>query len=339
MLEIAESEYAEMRPDFYGQGGFLSEMESEIAQLLGKEACVIMPSGTMAQPIALRIWSDRARNPLVAFHPTCHLQLHEQMGYQALHHLRANLIGSPDRLFTLDDLTAMPDLPASLLIELPQREIGGQLPSWEDLWEVTAWAKQRNIRLHLDGARLWESQPFYGRPLSEIVQDFDSVYVSFYKILFGLPGAALAGPADFIAEARIWMRRQGGNLVHLFPTAISAKLGLDRYLPEIPRYVERARHVAGLLSALPGVSVVPNDPPTNMMHLHFEYSSEHVLEAAGQIAEDHSFLILQWASDRGPGSKTELTIASAALEIDDDHLSNLIGTFGLVLSQFPRITD
>src|SRR5579862_9492369 len=176
MREIADSPYAEIRQDRYGSGGFLQEFEAEIAALLGKEAAVFMPSGTMAQQIALRIWSDRAGVSRIAFHPTCHLQIHEQMAYEVLHRLESVLVGSPDRLLTLSDLERIGKPVCALLLELPQREIGGQLPSWEDLRAQSSWARGRGIKLHLDGARLWECAPFYGKSYAEIVAPFDSVY-------------------------------------------------------------------------------------------------------------------------------------------------------------------
>ena len=71
--------------------------------------------------------------------------------------------------------------------------------------------------MHMDGARLWESAPFYGRSYAEIAALFDTVYVSFYKGVGAIAGAALAGPADFIAEARVWQRRHGGDLVNSTP--------------------------------------------------------------------------------------------------------------------------
>jgi len=101
-------------------------------------------------------------------------------------------------------------------------------------------ARERNITLQLDGARLWECQPFYQRSYAEIAALFDTVYVSFYKILGGITGAMLLGPEDVIAEARIWQRRHGGNLVRMFPFVLSAKQGLetrlfDRWRPITPK--------------------------------------------------------------------------------------------------------
>ncbi len=320
---IIESPHSELRRDAYGKGGFVNVLESEIAELMGKEAAVYMPSGTMAQQIALRIWSDRAQNKSVAFHPLCHLQIHEHMAYQELHHLEAVLLGEPDRLFTSEDLATVNHPLAALLIELPQREIGGSLPTWQELEAITQLAKSKGTKLHLDGARLWECGPYYERSYKEIVADFDSVYVSFYKVLSGLPGAALAGPADFIEEARIWMRRHGGNLHMASPGAVSAKLGLETYLPRIPLYVTKASEVAAILNRFSGVRVVPEQPKTNMMHVRFEASAEKVMDAVGQIAAREKCLLFGWARPENDGSRVELWIGDAGLDIPQERLESL----------------
>lgn len=206
LADLAAEAGPDEQPDRYGEGSLINDFERDIATLLGKEAAVFLPSGTMAQQIALRIWAERGRNSTVAFHPTCHLEIHEQKGYELLHGLHGRLVGERSRLITLDDLCKTPGPLAALLLELPQREIGGQLPPWSDLEAQTAWAREQGAAVHMDGARLWESGPFYGRSYAEIAGLFDSVYVSFYKGIGAIAGAALAGPAAFIAEARLWSR-------------------------------------------------------------------------------------------------------------------------------------
>jgi threonine aldolase len=322
MLDIAASPLSEVRNDVYGRGGVLGEFEREVASLLGMEAAVYMPSGTMAQPIALRIWSDRAGIARVAFHPTCHLEIHEQMGYRELHHLDGILLGDADRLFTLVDFLAV-DLPLStLLIELPQREIGGQLPTWAELTAICNAARSRGVRLHLDGARLWECGPYYQRSYAEICGLFDSVYVSFYKILGGLPGAMLLGPSDFIDKAKIWQRRQGGNLQQQSPSVIAAKLGLDRHLPHMPSYVAKAQDIAAILRDLPGVCVVPEYPPTNMMHVYFAGDADRINDAALRIAEEDRVWLFQVHSTTD-GAKFELNVGAAAMELTEDRIRGL----------------
>ncbi|MEZ6187529.1 MAG: hypothetical protein R3F62_21285 [Planctomycetota bacterium] len=134
-------------PDSYGAGAVLEDFEREVAGLLGFAAARFMPSGCMAQPIALRIWSARAGIPVTAFHATSHLELHEEHGYRegAARADRAppGRPQPPDPGPDLDALLAGPAREsglASLLVELPAREIGGQLPSWDELVELSAAA-------------------------------------------------------------------------------------------------------------------------------------------------------------------------------------------------------
>src|SRR2546423_11993155 len=108
-------------PNRYGEVGVVTELEREVADLLGKPAAVFMPSGTMAQQIALRIHADRRGRRTVAFHPTCHLELHEGKAYQRLHDLVGRPVGDARELLTYADLEDLHEPLAALLLELPQR--------------------------------------------------------------------------------------------------------------------------------------------------------------------------------------------------------------------------
>src|SRR3977135_910912 len=118
LADLAEEASPDEEPDRYGEGSLINDFEREVAALLGKEAAVFLPSGTMAQQIALRIWADCKHNRTVAFHPTCHLEMHEQKGYELLHGLHGHLVGERSRLITLDDLRAIPVPLGALLLEL-----------------------------------------------------------------------------------------------------------------------------------------------------------------------------------------------------------------------------
>jgi threonine aldolase len=325
MRLIAESPYALMPMDRYGAGGFVTKFEGGVAELLGKEAAVFMPSGTMAQQIALRIWSDRAGISRVAFHPTCHMEIHEQNAYAKLHGLEAVLVGPVDGLMSLSDLSAVEVKLSALLLELPQREIGGQLPSWDELVSLVSWARQKGVRVHLDGARLWECQPWFGRSYAEICGLFDSVYVSCYKILNGLPGAVLAGTADFVAEARIWLRRHGGNLQTQAPAAISAKLGMEKHLPRIEEYCDRARAFALAFGAIEGVRVVPEVPPTNMMHVHLTGDRDVLWDSILRVADETKVLVSSHLVAKGEGvCGFEMSIGEASLDVSPDEAGALM---------------
>ncbi len=322
LAELAQATAADEEPDLYGTGALIEEFEREVATLLGKEAAIFLPSGTMAQQIALRVWSERRGCRTVAFHPTCHLEMHEQKGYQLLHGLHGRLVGDPHALVTLQDLEALTEPVAALLLELPQREIGGQLPAWDDLHAQVAWAHQRGAVVHMDGARLWEAGPFYGRSYAEIAAPFDSVYVSFYKGIGAIAGAALAGSADVMAEARVWQRRHGGNLVRLFPFVLSARLNLRRRLERFPAYHQRAAAIARTLAAVPGIAVKPDPPQTRMMHVYL-HGARALLEAAAlDIARAERVALFQRLRPTDvPGwSLFELSVGDAAAALSDEQI-------------------
>ena len=303
--------------DVYGVAPWLAEFEARIARELGKEAAVFMPTGTLAQPIALRIWCDAARTPTVAFHPTCHLEIHESRGYAMLHGLRALLVGAPTQLMTAADVRAIADPLGAFLIELPQREIGAQLSSWDDLVEICAAARATGAKLHMDGARLWEAAPFYERSHAEIAALFDSVYVSFYKGLGAIAGAILAGDASFVALARQWQHRSGGRPFALAPYALSARLGFERNVGKMTAYRDRAVAIAAELAQIPNVSIVPNPPQTNTFHVYLTGDRDGLESAAHAYARETGiFTFARLAPTADPNRhKWEFVAADATLAL------------------------
>jgi threonine aldolase len=325
LAAVAEATGADERADSYGSGERIERLEQRVAELLGKEAAAFMPTGTMAQQIAMRIWSERRGVRTIAFHPTCHLEIHEHKGYEHLHGLHGRVVGDPNRLITVEDLESIHEPLSALLLELPQREIGGLLPTWDDLVAQTTWARERSIALHLDGARLWETSPFYERTYAEIAGLFDSVYVSFYKDLGALAGAALAGDAELIAEARIWQRRHGGSVVTLHPYVVSAEAALDERLDRIPAYVEHARALGAALADVDDLEVVPNPPQATLFHLLLRGDRERLSDAALSIAEERKVLLF---GDPGPTTspswqRHEVMVGEITLQLDPEEVRDL----------------
>jgi threonine aldolase len=314
--------------DMYGRGELVERFEARIAELLGKEAAVFMPTGTMAQQIALRIHADRRNNRIVAFHPTAHLELHEEGAYRRLQGLDAVLVGGRDDVITRGDLEAIAEPVAALLLELPQREIGGRLPEWEELTSQAEWARGRGVALHMDGARLWEAAPYYGRTHAEISELFDTVYVSFYKGLAGIAGCALAGSAELVAEARRWQIRHGGRLASFSLLVAAAELGLERFLPQMPARYEHAVAIAHELAAVDGIDVVPDPPQTPMMHVFLHGDRERLVEAALDVAEEQRTWLFRGLDTTAVPTlhKLELTVGEASLDIEPAEVAALFAT-------------
>ena len=313
------------RLDVYGGGESVERLEARVAGLLGKEAAALFPSGTMAQQIALRIWCERSGRSTVAFHPQCHLDVHEERGYEHLHGLHALPVGHRDRLIARADLDEVNEPLGALLLELPQRDLGGQLPGWRELRSQERWARANGVALHLDGARLWQCGPFYRRPLREIAALFDTVYVSLYKDLGGLGGCVLAGPQDVIAEARTWRIRHGGRLSTFEPMALSAERGLDEVLPRMPSFVRNAREIGATLARIDGVTVVPDPPQVAMLHVAVRGELEPVNDALLEIAKEHRTLLASgFYPTPLPGvQRTELGIGALSLDVPTADIAEL----------------
>ena len=312
--------------DRYGEGGVVCELEAEIAGLLGKPAAVFVPSGTMAQQCVLRVHADRRQRKTVIFHPMCHLERHEGGAYQRLHGLTGRPAGDLDRLMTISDLTAVGEPAAAVLIELPQRDLGGQQRAWDDLLAQCGWARAHGAAAHLDGARLWESAAGYGEAPAEIAALFDTVYVSFCKGIGALPGCCVAGPAGILAGVRQWRQRMGGTLSGLWPNAASALTCLRRRLPLMPAYLAHARAIAAALAGVTGVRVVPDPPQVAMMHLLLDTTPDRFAAAARQLAAGQG--IWTWPKAMttiDPGiQRVELSVGDATRTLQPDQIRDII---------------
>ena len=306
--------------DVYGEGGLIVDFESKVAALVGKPSAAFMPSGVMAQLIAVRIWTQRTALPRFGFHPTSHLILHELEAYQALFALHGVPVGDRLAPMTAADLAATDQPLACLIVELPIREAGGRLPSWDELEALKAAARARGLTLHLDGARLWECRAFYGRDYPQIVEGFASVYVSTYKALGGIAGAVLAGDEDFIAEARLWRRRMGGTLVHQSPMIVSAALRMEERLGMLGACHDRSQSLAEGLRGLPGLRLNPDRPQTNMLHLHFDAPAATVRARRDAIAAREGVWVINdpRPSDVPGWCVSELYVGDTLTELDND---------------------
>jgi len=305
--------------DHYGIGPSVEGFERKIATLLGKPAAVFVPSGVMAQLIAVRLWTESAGLARFGMHPTSHLANHEDEAYAALMGRHGVVVGDRLRPMLAQDLEASAQPMACVLVELPIREAGGQLPGWDELQALQAAARTRGIRLHMDGARLWESAAFYGRSYAEIAAGFDSVYVSLYKGIGASSGAMLAGDEAFVANARLWRRRMGGTLFRMSPVVASAAMRFDERVELMPALYRRTLAFAAALSAQPHLRVNPAVPHTNMLHLYLDAPPEEVMDARDAVAEETGCWLLGGVrAAEVPGwSVSEFYVGDALLQTDD----------------------
>ncbi|MER5601646.1 beta-eliminating lyase-related protein [Streptomyces sp. NPDC002265] len=320
--------------DIYGNG-IVERLEKRVAALLGTEAAAFFPTGTMAQQVALRCWAGRTGDSAVALHALAHPEVHERHALSQVSGLRPVRLTNEPRLPTADEVRDFPEPFGTLMLELPLRDAGFVLPTWEELGEVVAAARERDAVVHFDGARLWESTVHFDRPLAEIAGLADSVYVSFYKSLDAFAGAALAGPATLVEEAKVWRHRYGGLAFQQFPTVLSALVGLDRELPRLPDYVRHARVVADALrtgfaeAGVPWARVHPEQPHTHEFQVWLPYEADLLDETAVCQGEETGTLL--FASGWRPGGPglafTEVGVRATGLEWTPQDVTAAVADF------------
>ncbi|MFJ6616108.1 threonine aldolase family protein [Kitasatospora sp. NPDC091335] len=302
LTQLAALDGSDAVPDVYGDDGPVRQLEERTAALLGKEDAVFFPTGTMAQQVALRHHAERTGNPAVALHPLSHIERHERHAHTQLTGLRGLWPTTGQRQPTPAELHALGEPFGTLAVELPLRDPGYLLPTWEELTALVAAAREAGARVHFDGARLWNTTVHFDRPLDEIAALADSVYVSYYKDLGGISGAALAGDAALTSYARTWRHRYGGKLFQQWPAALAALHGLDTVLPLLPDCVRHtATTLAPALAALPGARLHPVVPPTHEFQLWLPHPAEALNAAHLALAEQEGIWFVSHWEDAAPG--------------------------------------
>ena len=208
-------------PDNYSLGGAIEALEQQFATLLGKPAAMFVPTGTLANLIAVRTLAGGDRRVLVQ--AESHLYNDSGDGAQALVNLNLVPLAEGDTGFTLEEVQrwvarsngGRVDTPVGVIsIESPVRRRDHAMVDLAEIARISAWARAQGIRLHLDGARLFNLPHHSGQSLPQVTAMFDTVYVSLWKHFNGASGAILAGGKDFI-EGLYHVRRMFGGALPL----------------------------------------------------------------------------------------------------------------------------
>jgi len=240
--------------DDYSRGGVVGELEARMAALLGKEAAIFLPTGTLANHLALRLIARTGRRVLLQ--AESHLYNDEGDCAQQLSGLTLVPLAAGRATFTLAEVAAAiagaPDarvaVPAGAIsIESPVRRAAGQAFDHREMRAISAFAREHGIGLHLDGARLLLESVYSGIAPAAYATLFDTVYVSLWKYLNAASGAILAGPHALIDGLYHQRRMFGGSLPHAWPHAAVALHTLDGFAE---RFAEAVRATDTLFAAL-----------------------------------------------------------------------------------------
>jgi threonine aldolase len=243
---------------------------ARVAELLGKEAAVFLPSGTMCNEIAFRL-HIRPGGDEVILHRTAHPIVAEAGGPAAFAGAVLHPLDTPDGTFTGDDVRAALRpagdryMPRSRLVSVEQtvNMAGGRVWPLERLRGVAEAAQEAGLRLHMDGARLMNAVVEADVPAAEYARGFDTVWLDFTKGLGAPVGACLAGSAELIDEAWRYKQMIGGALRQAGIVAAGALYALDHHVERLAEDHANARRLAAGLREIEGVDV--DEPETNMV--------------------------------------------------------------------------
>ena len=326
LRELADfAEAHDIAWDRYGERGAVQQLETEVAELLGKPAAVMFPSGVMAQQATLRAWCDRSGSRRVALPDLSHLLHHEQDGPRRVLGLDLEWLTTGREIPTAAALAKVGGRLGAAMVELPLRDAGCLLPEWDQLVELSAAARERGVPLHADGARIWESVPHWGRSLAETGELFDSMYVSLYKGLGATSGALVVCPEDLAGELRTWRARMGGTLFSMTAAAVGGLMGLRQDLTRFGDYRAWAIELAAALRGH-GFTTFPEEPHIATFLAYAPGTADEVNERVVSWTEEHGVVPCGlWQAADVPGwVVTELTCYESALARDPGEVADVM---------------
>jgi threonine aldolase len=242
--------------DFYSNGGVIEEIEKAFAERLGKQAAMFVPTGTLANHIAIRKLAGNDRRVLVQ--AESHLYNDSGDCAEILSGLNLIPLAAGGRMPALDVIELGGDRPphgrvemkiGAISIESPVRRLDHQMVPFAELQRISAYAREQGIRLHLDGARLFNLPQHSGRSVRDYAALFDTVYVSLWKHFNGSTGAILAGDASFIEGLYHTRRMFGGSLPRAWPNVALVPRYLERYEEDYARAWQSTDQLIALLEA------------------------------------------------------------------------------------------
>lgn len=256
--------------DVFQEDPTIEELERETAKILGKPAALYMPSGTMTNQVALRCHTQPGDEVVMC--ENAHIYYYECGGPAALSGVMCRLLRTRRGMFTAEDLRAGVR-PANLhfprtklvCVENTHNRGGGSVWPIAQIAEVAQAARQADLRMHMDGARLWNASAATGIPESEYAGYFDSVSVCFSKGLGAPVGSALAGSEEFIARARRVRKMFGGGMRQAGIIAAGALYALRNHRERLTEDHANARRLAEALACMEGVELNVADVETNIV--------------------------------------------------------------------------
>ena len=275
-LQAANSKQ-QIKVDRYGSGGAVEELEKKFEGITGKEKAIYMPSGTMANQFAIALLSGE--NTKVFVQDASHVYRDEADAAQSIFNKRLMPLAKNQTFFTADELkNAIEDLDSEevfksglgcVSIENPVRRTDGRMIPIDEIKKISEYCRSKNIRLHLDGARIYMASAWSGVSIKEYSTYFDTVYISLYKYLGASGGAILCGDKSLIEKMPHLIKIHGGNMFGNWLNAAMASYNLDGIEERLKEAIKRSKEIFASLNQIPGIKISTLDNGTNIYTMKF----------------------------------------------------------------------
>lgn len=281
---------AEVGDDVLGEDPTINALQRRTAELLGKEAALFVPTGTMANQIAIGVHAGPGDE--VICDATAHVYVWEGGGIARLSSATPRPIPTPRGLLRLEQLegTIRPDdghyvRTRLVCLENTHNRGGGRVHPIEDVAAISAWARANGISIHLDGARLMNAVVASGIPAREWARHFDTVAICFSKGLGAPVGSAVAGPADFIKKAHRLRKVFGGGMRQAGILAAAALHALDHHVDRLADDHENAQILARAVEDTRGLRLESGPVETNLVWIEVDRSLGTARDVAARLRE------------------------------------------------------
>jgi len=269
---------AEVGDDVFGDDPTTLELESEVADLIGMEAALFVPSGTMANQLAVAVQTSSGDEILVE--ETCHIFQYEGAGAALLSGVQTWPIPGERGMITPAQIRARvrptdPHCPMTrmLTVENTHNRAGGRVLPEDEVRAAVAEARAHGLSVHLDGARLWNAAAATGRSEADLAEGFDTVSVCFSKGLGAPIGSALLGTNETIDRARFYRKRFGGGMRQVGIIAAGALHAVRNHRKRLTLDHTHARGLAEVIAELSGLSIALENVETNIVVAEVEHGS------------------------------------------------------------------
>jgi threonine aldolase len=262
---------AEVGDDVFGEDPTVKRLESRVAEMLGKEAALFVPSGTMGNQLGIRVHCQPGDEFLCD--SNCHIVFYEQAAYAQLFGISAQPVDGDHGVLRVEQLMGR-IRPANndhfvrtrlVTLENTHNRGAGRVQPYDNIVEICGWAADNGLARHMDGARLFNAVVATGISAADWCGHFDTISVCFSKGLGAPVGSALVGPANLIRQARRHRKALGGGMRQVGIIAAGALYALEHNIERLAEDHQNARLLADVIRATSGLKLVPDVVDTNIV--------------------------------------------------------------------------